>query len=202
MNRTLLAAGILGALAVALGAYGAHGLEGRLAAAGYEGGALAGRVENFLTATRYQLHAATALLALGLASPATRRRLAWLAGLLVGGAIVFCGLLYALALLEGWRWLGAVVPLGGVAMIAAWVGLAVASVSAPKRAPDPELVRLEELLTRQQRLLDDLNDTVTELRREADGVTPRLARVEQAARRLVELQEGAEDLPDERPPHY
>ena len=206
MNRTLLAAGVLGATAVALGAYGAHGLESRLASHGYEGDALDARVENFLTGTRYQLHAAAALLAIGVASDALRRRLAWPASLLTGGAIVFSGLLYALALVEGMRWLGAIVPLGGLAMIAAWVGVAAAGCFVRDEdsaaTPDAELVRLEELLTHQQRLLTDLDEAVTEARRESDAVRPRLARVEQAARRLVELQEGAEDLPDERPPHY
>lgn len=195
----------MGGLAVALGAYGAHGLESRLAAAGYEGDELADRVTLFDTATRYLLHAAAALLAVGVAPGGLRGRLGWPAGLLAAGAVVFCGLIYTLALVEGWRWLGAIVPLGGVAMIAAWVAVAVVGFLGREGSTPPvneEMVRLEELLTHQQRLLTDLNDAVTELRREADAEAPRLARLETATRRLVELQEAAEDLPDERPPHY
>ncbi|MEZ5964705.1 MAG: DUF423 domain-containing protein [Planctomycetota bacterium] len=112
--RTVVAlAGILGALAVAAGAFGAHGLQGKIdaqAMAWYE------------TAARYHLLHAVALLGVGaLAAHGYRVRTAALA--LTVGVLVFSGTLYAMAL-GGPRWLGAVTPIGGVALIAGWVALA------------------------------------------------------------------------------
>ena len=110
-------AGIFGAAGVALGALGAHALAGRLdtrAAALWE------------TAARYQLLHAAALL--GLAWAASRWPGPWTAAAIwnvAAGTAVFSGTLYALAL-GAPRWLGAVTPLGGLAMIAGWLLLGAA----------------------------------------------------------------------------
>ena len=210
MNALLATAGVLGATAVALGAYGAHGLDAAVADLGYEGDELAKRVDNFVTGSRYQLSSAVAVLALALGSGG-RLLLTRAAWVLAAGTVVFSGLLYALAFAgDDWRWLGAVVPLGGLAMIVAWGLVAAAaftSTSSPSdessaRRLEDDLIRLEEVLTHQQQLVQDLNEAVTAIRQDSDASGPKLFAIEQTVRRLVELQQGAEDLPDERPPHY
>jgi len=99
-------------LDVALGAFGAHALKGRLSPE-----ALA----VFETGVRYQAYHALALLLLAaLRGP---DRAAWC---FVGGIVLFSGSLYALAL-TGVRWLGAVTPLGGLLFLAGWLLLALKS---------------------------------------------------------------------------
>ena len=108
-----------GALAVGLGAFGAHGLKNRLSAA---------RLENYETAARYQMYHALALLAAFFAArqwPSSS--LPALAGwLFVAGTLLFSGSLYLLALTDERRW-GMVTPLGGVAFIAGWICLALSA---------------------------------------------------------------------------
>lgn len=212
MNFPLFAAGVLGALAIALGAFGAHVLEGQLESLGYAGEEITHRFDIFETAVRYQLHAATALLVMGLANAHLRKRLRWPAILLMAGALIFSGFLYVLVFVGAdWRWLGAIVPIGGVAMIAAWGLIAVVGFRSTKpstctrstAAPsNSELIRLEELLTHQQQFLQEIDAGLTELRKDYDARSPKLAAVEIAIRQLVDLQEGGEVDPDERPPHY
>ena len=118
---------IFGALGVALGAFGAHGLEKQLAALGYEGDDLVHRLANHDTAVRYQLWHALALVLTGLAL-AARPSPWWQASgwAFLVGILIFSGLLYALVLTgPTWRWLGAIVPLGGVSLIVGWVLLAI-----------------------------------------------------------------------------
>jgi len=108
-------AGLLGALAVGLGAYGAHGLETAL-----EGlPDAAKRLEWWRTAVLYHLtHALAVAFVAWLASH--RARAASVAGaLFVLGIVLFAGTLYAMAL-GAPRWLGAVTPLGGLSLIAGW----------------------------------------------------------------------------------
>ena len=105
------AAGGLGALGVALGAFGAHGLrdvvtEPRL-------------LEVWETGARYHLVHALALAAVA-AHPRPHRATGWL---FVVGILLFSGSLYLMTL-TGARWLGAVTPLGGVSFIAGWAALA------------------------------------------------------------------------------
>jgi uncharacterized membrane protein YgdD (TMEM256/DUF423 family) len=112
-------AGALGFSAVALGAFGAHGLRGRLTPP---------LLEIYRTGALYHLvHAVTAL-AVALGGDRLRRgRL--ILGLLATGVVVFSGSLYALAL-TGVSALGAVTPLGGLLLLAAWA-LVTAEVAAP-----------------------------------------------------------------------
>ena len=113
IDRQLIAAGAtLGGLAVALGAFGAHALQSRIGteALGW-----------WHTAVEYQMSHALAVLALGLSGLRWTRLPAWL---FAAGSVVFSGTLYAMAL-GAPRWLGAVTPLGGLAMIAGWAVLAV-----------------------------------------------------------------------------
>ena len=115
--RTAAVSAVLGALAVGLGAFGAHGLEGAVSA---------GRLETWRTGASYHLAHALAGVVAGLAAGLRQSGAAlWAAWLFVAGAVVFSGSLYALVLLD-LAVLGAVAPLGGLLLIAGWAALAVA----------------------------------------------------------------------------
>lgn len=206
MNRPLVCAGILGASAIALGAWAAHGLPDSLEAMGRDPQGISRRVENFDTGARYQLSVALACLAVGCARPRVRSQLGVAVALLTAGGVLFAVLLYAIALgPTSWRWLGAVVPLGGLAMIAGWAAVAVAGFrlrSVESEPLNPELVRLEELLTHQQQLWQDLDEGLRTLRDQSDDHQMRVVRLENAARQLYEQQQATEPMPDEKPPHY
>ncbi len=110
MDRLLFVLGALSAgLAVAAGAFGAHGLKGRLTPE---------MLAIFETGARYQMyHALGMLLAVYEdTSPAA----AWL---FLAGTVLFSGSLYALSVTDV-RWLGAITPLGGVCFILGWCVLA------------------------------------------------------------------------------
>lgn len=117
---------VWGFLAVALGAFGAHGLKERLIELG--------QLANFQTATHYHMFCALALVAVGLLALTGRAGTATqVAGWsLLLGSLVFSGSLYILAV-TGLRWLGAITPIGGVAMLVGWLALAVAAGTAPLR---------------------------------------------------------------------
>jgi uncharacterized membrane protein YgdD (TMEM256/DUF423 family) len=116
MNWSVTGA-ILMALAVGLGAFGAHGLRGRLDA--YS-------MDIYEKAVFYHFVHGLGLLIVsflpktGTFPPAAA---AWVSALLLLGILLFSGSLYALAL-SGNRMLGAITPLGGVSFIAAWLMLA------------------------------------------------------------------------------
>jgi uncharacterized membrane protein YgdD (TMEM256/DUF423 family) len=104
-----------GGIAVAAGAFGAHGLRSRLAP---------DLLAVFDTASRYQLAHALALLAVAWACtrwPSAAAR--WAGACFVTGTVLFCGSLYALAL-GGGRSLGAIAPFGGTAFLLGWALLA------------------------------------------------------------------------------
>lgn len=106
-------AGIAGATGVALGAFGAHGLKGRVTDPHL--------LEVWETAARYHLLHAVALAVVAV-HPA---RPAWSGWLFSAGILIFSGSLYTMTL-TGQRWLGAVTPVGGLLLIAGWVALALA----------------------------------------------------------------------------
>lgn len=107
--RLRAAAALLAALAVGMGAFGAHALQPHFLAQPRAG-------DWWETATLYLLLHAVAVTCL----PADSR---WPRLALLLGAVVFAGTLYAMAL-GAPRWLGAVTPLGGTALILGWLGLA------------------------------------------------------------------------------
>lgn len=120
MDKTFLVlASLFGGLAVALGAFGAHALGDRL---GPDGLAI------YETAVRYQFYHALALI--GVAFAVFRWPESSLAGaagwLFVAGIVIFSGSLYVLVL-GGMRWMGAITPIGGVALIVGWVCLGLAA---------------------------------------------------------------------------
>ena len=121
MDRTFLLAGALaGFVGVAFGAFGAHGLRGRLSPE---------MLAVFETGVRYQMYHALALM-LTSAMMMTGRiegRLVSAAGwLFVAGIVLFSGSLYLLAV-TGMTLLGAITPIGGVAFLLGWTCLAIAT---------------------------------------------------------------------------
>lgn len=119
---------ILGALAVAAGAFGAHALRESLEPR---------MLEIFETGARYHLIHALVLIAAGVVGLHAKGRAAGIAGwLLTAGVVIFSGSLYALVL-TGVRTWGAVTPIGGVLLIAGWVSLAVAGFSIQSRQEAP-----------------------------------------------------------------
>jgi uncharacterized membrane protein YgdD (TMEM256/DUF423 family) len=115
----LLIAALNGFLAVALGAFGAHGLKQRLSA---------DLLAVYQTGVQYHFYHTLALLlvaALMLHWPQSNS-LRWSALLFCIGILVFSGSLYVLSI-TGVRWLGAITPLGGVAFLAGWIALALAA---------------------------------------------------------------------------
>ena len=116
MDKLFFAIGSLSAfVAVALGAFGAHGLKGRLTPE---------LLATFEVGVRYQMYHALALLAVAWACTRWPGTAVTAAGwLFVAGTLVFSGSLYALSL-SGVRWLGAVTPIGGLALLGGWLCLA------------------------------------------------------------------------------
>ncbi len=106
-NRRLAA--VLGFLGVALGAFGAHGLDKAVAAE-----RLDQALDWWHTGAVYHLLHAVAILALG------DRRAAAPAWCFAAGILVFSGTLYAMAL-GAPRWFGAVTPFGGLLLLAGWL---------------------------------------------------------------------------------
>jgi len=116
MDRLFFVVGSLfGFLGVTLGAFGAHALKGHLDA---------DQLLVFEVGVRYQMYHAFALLAVAWAYtkwPGTS--LIASGWLFIVGTVLFSGSLYALSLSEV-RWLGAITPFGGLALIAGWLCMA------------------------------------------------------------------------------
>lgn len=108
-------AAVLGALAVVLGAFGAHTLKDRLDPV---------QLDWWQKATLYHLVHAAVILASGrkstLASDGAEDRASAATWSLVAGIVIFSGSLYAMAL-GAPRWFGAITPIGGLAFIAGWL---------------------------------------------------------------------------------
>ena len=118
----VLAGAIAGFLAVALGAFGAHGLRGRLDES---------LLSAFNTGAQYQMYHALALVAVGLLLqrfPA-QRALHWSGGFFLAGILLFSGSLYLLTLTQI-GWFGPITPIGGLSFMVGWLLLAVGAVKA------------------------------------------------------------------------
>lgn len=121
--RTFIALGsINAALAVILGAFGAHALKARISPE---------MLSVYHTASQYHFYHALGMLLIGvLASQFRVTGALQLSGfLMLAGIVLFSGSLYILAV-TGVTWLGAITPLGGVAFIAAWIVLAYSAMRA------------------------------------------------------------------------
>lgn len=115
LKIAFLFAAFAGALGVALGAFGAHGLRGSIEPR---------LMETFQTAVQYQMIHALALLLLVLTIKLLGESLSFEISVyaFIAGIILFSGSLYGLVLTE-MRWLGPVTPLGGLCFIVGWLAL-------------------------------------------------------------------------------
>lgn len=113
-NGFLAAGALSAALAVAAGAFGAHGLRGSLSPE---------MLSVFETAVRYQVYHAFGLVAVGMMEPSSRVLLRVCGWCFVLGTILFSGSLYTMTLTDI-RWVGMVTPVGGMTFIAGWGALA------------------------------------------------------------------------------
>lgn len=120
MKIFLVLGGLNGMLAVALGAFGAHGLKERLSA---------DMLAVYQTGVQYQMYHALALILVAIISDrlVDSAMLSWSGWLFTAGIIIFSGSLYTLST-TGIKSLGAVAPIGGMAFIVAWVLLIIAAV--------------------------------------------------------------------------
>lgn len=125
MNNTFfIAASVFGALAVTLGAFGAHGLEKITT----DGKILHG----FETATEYQMYHALALLAVAiLYDKFPVNAMKWAGYSFMAGIILFSGSLYLLTFLKiqessAVKFVGPITPVGGICFIAGWLLLLIA----------------------------------------------------------------------------
>ncbi|WP_339644198.1 DUF423 domain-containing protein [uncultured Porticoccus sp.] len=127
MKLLAVFAAMSGFLAVALGAFGAHGLRGSVSSE---------MLVVWQTAVLYQMFHALALLALVVAAMRQPLRLLDVAGwLMVAGTLLFSGSLYALVI-TGFTALGMVTPFGGLLFMASWVVLSFALVRLVAMARD------------------------------------------------------------------
>ena len=121
-KKYIATAALLGALAVALGAFGAHGLEKITADEKV--------LHGFHTAVQYQMYHALALLAVAIIfENFSNRWIKWAGICFIAGTILFSGSLYLLTLLKiqessAIKFVGPVTPLGGIFFIAGWLCLA------------------------------------------------------------------------------
>ena len=112
-----MTASVFLALAVAIGAFGAHGLKAHLSTE---------ILATYKTGVEYHFYHALGLLLIGvLAIYMPNVQLKWSVVFLSAGIILFSGSLYVLAI-TGIKWLGAITPLGGLSFIAGWIFLFVA----------------------------------------------------------------------------
>jgi uncharacterized membrane protein YgdD (TMEM256/DUF423 family) len=119
--KTFIIIGAINAfLAVALGAFGAHGLEGRVEQK---------YLEIWKTGVTYQMFHATGLLIVGvlLGRLPANTLLSWSGWMMLIGIVLFSGSLYVMTLTKI-SILGAITPLGGLSFLAAWILIVVAAV--------------------------------------------------------------------------
>lgn len=136
MQRNLVKfAGYSGAIAVALGALGAHYLKSKVAA-----GVLTDEnVQAFETAVKYQVYHTLALLCIAILYEKLNKKWAdFSRTCFIVGIGLFCGSIYILSTrslsgIEGMRWLGPITPIGGVLFITGWISLAVSASSRKKK---------------------------------------------------------------------
>ena len=123
-KKTLVMASIFGALAVSLGAFGAHGLKSMVSA---------DRIGIFETGVRYQFYHTFGLFVVALVGEwlAPERFFRLASGLFIGGMVLFSGSLYLLACrdflgLEAWTMvLGPMTPIGGLCLVLGWLFLGI-----------------------------------------------------------------------------
>jgi len=111
-RQFVLIAAVMGFLGVAIGAFGAHGLEATLEENG--------RTDTFETASSYHMYHALVMLGVAwLAAQMPSRWVRWAGYLLTAGTVIFSGSLYILAIAD-LSIMGAVAPIGGTALVLGW----------------------------------------------------------------------------------
>lgn len=114
-KTVLITAGILGAISVGIGAFGAHSLQDTLTANG--------RMDTFETAVKYQFYHTLALFLLGiLMMNSDQNYFNYAAYAFIAGILIFSGSLYTLSLTNITK-LGAITPIGGLGFILGWIFL-------------------------------------------------------------------------------
>ncbi|MDZ7658204.1 DUF423 domain-containing protein [Fodinibius sp.] len=115
----LIIGSIAMALAVGLGAFGAHGLKEMLTDE---------MLDIFETGVKYHFYHAIGLLVIAFVAQLIpdSSLLQWSGWLMLAGIFIFSGSLYILSI-SGIRWMGAITPIGGLCFIVAWILLALAS---------------------------------------------------------------------------
>lgn len=113
LNKLLLLAAIFAMSAVVMGAFAAHALKATLGAK---------QLAWVATATEYQMYHSLAAIGVVLLMLHTgkTRRLMWASYSFLGGAALFSGSLYLMAL-SAQKWLAFITPIGGMTMIVGWV---------------------------------------------------------------------------------
>lgn len=118
MNKNIVIAGsVLILLSIILGAFAAHGLKSVIDAEG---------ISIFEKGVKYQMYTGLGLLIVGLNSNKLAFNLKWFYRLNILGLAIFSGFIYILAfkgIVPEIKFLGAIVPIGGTLMIAAWLSL-------------------------------------------------------------------------------
>ena len=109
-NKAYAIAGALLALAVLLGAFGAHALKDLLTSE---------RLTTWETAVQYHIWNSLGLLMVALIQDVKKVKLNWPFGFLLAGIFIFSGSLYILCITDI-GWLGAITPIGGLSFIAGW----------------------------------------------------------------------------------
>lgn len=118
MKLFIILGALNGFIAVALGAFGAHGLEGKIPDK---------YLEIWQTAVQYQMFHAVGLLVIGiLAGKISSPLINWSGWLMLIGIILFSGSLFVLSVTQI-KVLGAITPLGGVSFLVAWVLMIIAA---------------------------------------------------------------------------
>ncbi len=124
MHKSFLrTSALLGALAVALGAFGAHALRERVSDIAFN---------TFETGVRYQFYHVLALVMVSIMyKEFTNKWMVWAGHLFIAGILLFSGSLYVLtfilaAVQPGYKWIGIITPFGGLAFIAGWFCLLMA----------------------------------------------------------------------------
>ena len=114
-KKIMFTACVLGALTIAIGAFGAHGLKSLVSP---------DKVTTFETGVRYQMYHVFGMLILGYTASGLKIDPKWIFRCFLGGLILFSGSIYLLALDEvlpfSTKWLGPVTPIGGLAFISGW----------------------------------------------------------------------------------
>lgn len=114
MNKFISTGAIFGLLAVIIGAFGAHGLEGSLGDSA---------LDRYQTGVEYQFYHVGALLIVGILYEQIKAKSLSLSGIFfILGIIVFSGSLYAYSL-TGIKAFGMITPIGGLFFIIGWVFL-------------------------------------------------------------------------------